>query len=204
VTGARIQIQLDDADVRRQLGALLDAVQNPAPVLREIGQTLVTTSDLAFRGQRDPWGAPWEPLAASTLRQRRRGKRAGSARILRDTGRLATSISYQLGTDGRSVDVGTNVEYAAIHQFGGEIQRAASTRTLYFRQRKDGSVNNRFSRRSRANFAQDAQVGAYSITLPARPYLPLRDGRVALPADTQQDIRDILLRHLRRAGEARA
>lgn len=196
MSGAGIAIELDDAELRRRLAALLAAVQQPAQALREIGQAIVTDTDLAFRGERDPWGTPWEPLAASTLRQRRRGRGRGAAKILRDTGRLAGSISAQLGTDGRSVAVGTNVAYAAIHQFGGSIERAAATRTLYFRQRKDGRVGNRFVGKSRANFAQDVQVGPSTQQIPARPYLPIRNGRVDLPADLGAEVTAILTRHL--------
>lgn len=175
-------IEVDAREVNAALARLREQVGNLTPAMRAIGQTLVTDADLGFRAQSDPWGAPWEPLAASTLK-RRRGKRA---QILRDTGRLANSFSYR--ADARSVEVGTNVAYAAIHQFGGTTQRAASQRTLYFRQAKDGKVGNRFVKKRRSNFAQDVNIGAHAVTIPARPMLPIRNGQVDLPNGTAEAV----------------
>jgi phage virion morphogenesis protein len=163
--------------------------------MRSIGQTLVAATDLAFRSQKDPWGQAWKPLAASTLRGRRKGKGSGSDKILRDTGRLSNSITYR--AERASVQVGTNVIYAAIHQFGGSIDVAARNATVYFRQNKrTGEEGNRFVRKSKSNFAQDVTIGAHKITIPARPFLPVRAGG-DLPADTRDDVLDILRRYLR-------
>ena len=62
---------------------------------------------------------------------------------------------------------------------------------------KYGRVGNRFVKKSRSNFAQDVQTGPSQIEIPARPYLPLRDGRVDLPPATAAEVRAILLRYLR-------
>ena len=48
------------------------------------------------------------------------------AQKLVDTGNLLGSISVQEGTTGKTdatVEIGTNVEYAAIHEFGGAIHQ---------------------------------------------------------------------------------
>ena len=48
------------------------------------------------------------------------------AQELVDTGNLLNSISVQEGSGGKSdatVEIGTNVEYAAIHEFGGAIHQ---------------------------------------------------------------------------------
>lgn len=48
------------------------------------------------------------------------------AQELVDTGNLLNSISVQEGSGGKSdatVEIGTNVEYAAIHEFGGVIHQ---------------------------------------------------------------------------------
>ena len=112
-------VQVDDAQVRAALATLSARMGDLSPAMRSIGQTLVAATDLAFRSQKDPWGQAWKPLAASTLRGRRKGKGSGSDKILRDTGRLSNSITYR--AERASVQVGTNVIYAAIHQFGGSI-----------------------------------------------------------------------------------
>lgn len=48
-------------------------------------------------------------------------KKKLGARILQDTGTLAMSITKK--THAKGVSVGTNLEYAAIHQFGGKAGR---------------------------------------------------------------------------------
>ena len=194
-TDGGMSVRLDDAEARALLGDLLARLGDLSRPMAAIGQHLVTEADLAFRRERDPWGEPWEPLAASTLRQRRSGRRRGAraARVLQDTGRLRSSLAYR--ADASGVSVGTNVRYARIHQLGGTIERAGGMRTLYFRMSKSGEVGNRFVKKSRSNFAQDVQTGPSQVEIPARPYLPIRDGRVDLPPATAADIRDLIAQH---------
>lgn len=190
-------IQIDDRALQAALRDLQLRLADLRPAMAGIGQALVTATDLDFRAQQDPWGKAWTRLSASTLRRRRKGRGRGGDKILRDSGRLANSISYRAGKD--SVAVGTNVVYAAIHQFGGTIARAARTGTVYFRHNKrTGTVGNKFVRRSRSNFAQDVNIGAHSISIPPRPFLPVRGGRVDLPQDTLDDVLDILRLYLSR------
>ncbi len=188
-------IEVNDRQVKAGLKALQSNLADLRPAMAGIGQTLVTATDLSFRGQKDPWGKAWTQLKAATLRARRKGKGKGGAKILRDTGRLANSINYR--ADKTSVRVGTNVVYAAIHQFGGTIDRAARTGTVYFRQNKSGTVGSKFVKKAHSNFAQDTHIGAHRITIPARPFLPIRNGSVDLPPDTLDDILDVVRLHLR-------
>lgn len=191
-----VSASVDDHEVLSALRLLQSRIGNIRKPLGEIGQTLVTLTDLSFRHEQDPWGAAWKRLAASTLARRRKGRGTGSNKILRDTGVLQNSINYQATSD--QVAIGTNVTYAAIHQFGGDIQREARTHTLYFRVNRSGQVGNRFVRRNRSNFAQDVTIGAHTIHIDARPFLPIRkDGTVDIPAGTINEMLDILSRHLR-------
>lgn len=155
-----ITVTVDDAEVRAALERMTAAARNPRPALRAIGQVLVSGTDLSFRAQEDPWGAPWAPLSETTL-ARRRGT---SAHILRDTGRLANSISARV--TGTAVEVGTNVIYAATHQFGRPTNRFYNT-----------------PRGARA-------------PIPARPFMPIRGGVVDLPAEWRRDILDAIADHL--------
>jgi phage gpG-like protein len=59
---------------------------------------------------------------------------------------------------------------AAAHEFGGEIAVPERRQTLYFKQTKDG-VGSRFVKKAKSDFAQDATVGAHTITLPARSFM---------------------------------
>jgi phage virion morphogenesis protein len=194
-------VTVDDASFKGALNDLSGRLKSLREPMASIGQAIVTASDLSFRAQKDPWGVAWAKLRASTLRQRRKGKRKGrSDQILRDTGRLQNSISYRANRD--SVTVGTNVVYAAIHQFGGTIQHPGGKRTLYFKTNKAGTeVGNRFVKRGQSNFAQDADVGPYSIRIPTRAFLPIRPGgQVDLPKGLLDDLLDIARDHLAEAS----
>jgi len=146
------------------------------PAMREVGMHLVKSIQENFESGRSPEGAPWKP---SKRALREHGK------TLVDTRRLEGSVSFQASPD--KVEVGTNVEYAAIHQFGGEIHLPEYIRTLRFKVNKDGK--SRFAKRHSANFEQDVRIGKRTITMPARPFLGVAE------ADWEE-IGNIFLRHI--------
>lgn len=194
-----VSVAVSDAEVLRALTALAQRSGKLTPALRAIGQTLVTEVDLGFRNQRDPWGTPWEKLKPSTLARRRQGKGPGGVKILRDSGVLANAQNWRASVqaDATSVRLGTNVEYAAIHQFGGDIQRAARAGTIYYKyDKRTNEVGNRFVKKSRSNFAQSITIGAHTIHIPPRPFLPIRNGAVDLPGGTQAAVLDVLRTYL--------
>jgi phage virion morphogenesis protein len=157
MSGAAFRVTVDDAALQGALAEMLARVRHPRDAFAASGQALVTHVDLNFRAQADPWGDPWAELSPVTL-SRRRGS---SAQILRDTGRLANSLHARVNDT--SVAVGTDVEYAAVHQYGHPL--------------------NRFFGRALA-------------PIPARPFLPIRGGRVDLPDDLRADLLDILGHYL--------
>ena len=118
-------------DMRHRLEALagLDA----AGALPEIGDALVSRVLESFEESRAPDGESWQPLARATkvgrLRRDRRNFRKGGGLSKRgrqavragfqplvDTGRLRASITRNVY--GNAVEIGTDVAYAATHQFG--------------------------------------------------------------------------------------
>ena len=90
---------------------------NLTPVLQVLAQDLKTVVDNAFDQSKSPGGAPWKPLAESTLKRRRSGKGRGpKAKPLIDTARLRNSANTRALP--RAIQFGSNVEYAAAQQFG--------------------------------------------------------------------------------------
>lgn len=77
-----------------------------------IGEQLVSSAIERFEDGKGPEGEAWKPS--------RRAEAKGGQTLL-DKGRLRSSIVYE-ATPQRVV-VGTNVVYAAIHQFGGQAGR---------------------------------------------------------------------------------
>lgn len=125
-----------------------------------------------FEAEASPEGAPWQPLARATV------KRRGSAHpILRVTGRLART---HLQATADEVIVGSNLPYAAIHQYGGVIQRKGGEVKLHFKKFKSGPRKGKvlFSRPKEATFGMKANVGPYTIRIPARPWLFEADGSI--------------------------
>jgi len=92
---------------------------NPA-LMDSIGNFVVRDIKKIFNIGGDP---KWKPSKrAKKGYVVKRGKRKGetkSGKTLQDTGRLRNSITYR--TQKGKIIIGTNVKYAAIHNFGGTI-----------------------------------------------------------------------------------
>lgn len=156
-----IEIEINDREIRDALQQLQQRVENLRPALTDIGAAVTESTRLRFRDQETPAGAAWAPLSRFTVDRRRQQGRG--AQILRDTGRLANSITYQVGSD--YVEVGTNVVYGPTHQFGarrGEF--GVQPVTVKAHQRRGRPV--------RQHTRQQALPWG---NIPARPFLGLSD-----------------------------
>jgi phage gpG-like protein len=118
-----------------------------------------------FRGSRDPWGRSWEPLA----------HRLGQP--LLDSGRLRASFRPFTKETPTGLRVGTEVAYAAIHQFGGTIERKPGV-IERFRGKKGKFVKSKNADKRGVTLASMSH-GAYKIRIPARPMLPIGAGATA-------------------------
>ena len=175
-------IRYDICDFERSLGELIKKLENRAPLMREMAAAMGDAVEENFAQQGRPAWMGWNPAYA---RQRRGGK------ILQKSGRLAASITQYSTND--EATVGTNVKYARIHQEGGEISIPARSQKAWYRQKKDGSVGNRFVKKSRSNFEQWNTIGAYKIRMPARPFLHLTEDDVEKMENTaEQYLKHIL------------
>ena len=100
------------ADVRglSRLLQTLDRLTRPG-TMREVSRAAAEGAMSAlmdrFRTATDPWGRPWKPSLRAQLE---------GGQTLSDTGRLRRSFSVQNVT-ARGFAIGTNVRYAAPHQF---------------------------------------------------------------------------------------
>ncbi|GJQ32625.1 MAG: hypothetical protein HBSAPP04_14640 [Ignavibacteriaceae bacterium] len=158
-----------------------DKIKNPTELNRVIAGGLDDAVQLNFRNQQAGLGGPaWEPLKKSTLRSRRRKNR----RILQQRGAgggLLGSITSRY--TGEYAEIGTNLVYAPIHQFGGTIERAARSETF----KRKRWTKDKFTKKGeliqkrKGQFRKGTTAGqgftmkAHTITIPARPYLILTD-----------------------------
>ena len=111
---AGIRLEADTALLRRRVADMAAVLQkNPEAAFDEVGQILAASTVLRFERGAGPDGEPWEPS--------RRALEEGGQTLV-DSARLRNSITHVASADG--VDVGTNVLYAAIHQFGsGDLEK---------------------------------------------------------------------------------
>jgi phage gpG-like protein len=111
-------IQLDDREFRRKLRKLSKKVKTLKPVLTKIGIEGTKNVEEHFDKERGP-KQKWKKLSKRTLASRRtpKGKRKAKYgdKILQDTGRLR-AIAFNVKKT--SVEIGTTVDYGAVHQFG--------------------------------------------------------------------------------------
>lgn len=106
----------------------------------------------------------WKKLSPMTIAMRR--KKGKDAKILQDTGRLRNSIFPVILKD--RVTVGTNLEYASIHQFGGEVR--IPERIIYPVRKKAL----RFFIDNEEIFAKYVKQPPRVAKIPKRPFLWLR------------------------------
>ena len=119
---AAVTLRVDGAAlVEQRLAALARRFADLTPLMDAFGLTLEEATIDRFDRERAPDGSGWTP----SIRAREEG-----GKTLTDSARLRQSIGYRASA--ARVEVGTNVIYAAIHQFGGRIS-AKSDRGLTFR-----------------------------------------------------------------------
>ena len=129
-----ISIDIDDREVKQALQTLQRRLGDMTPAMREIGEVLIETTKQRFVTSTAPDGSRWAPNSPATIMQYLRarggafGKRGGLTKrgarlaaskkpLIGETRSLSTQISYRAGR--ASVEVGSPMEYAPIHQFGG-------------------------------------------------------------------------------------
>lgn len=115
MSGVRVTVQVRNVQVLNFLNDLsrMDTHQ----VFDEIGAYLVSETNRRFQETVDPDGKAWEPSQRA---------QAEGGKTLVDYGHLRDSITHIVAADGRGVEVGTNMVYGAIHQFGGQAGRGRS------------------------------------------------------------------------------
>lgn len=197
MAGDPFSITIDDAQVRARLKQLADNVKNPSTAMRAIRRALLNITEDAFAAETSPFGLKWPDLDEDYVeRSRKEGGRGGDAHpILQRTGQMAASVHGRAGAD--FAEIGVAKIYAAIHQFGGEINHPARSSTVYFKLSRDKkSVGTKFVKKKRSDFAQDVQIGAYTQHMKKRAFLPVDQAGNLAPV-AQQEILAILNDYLK-------
>jgi phage virion morphogenesis protein len=135
-----IRFTFKDSGLEDAIARALKAGQDFSPAMEAIAAVLESSTRQRFEDGAGPTGEQWLP-------SQRVLEKGGQTLV--DRGALRDSITR--ASDARSAMAGTNVIYAAIHQFGGEI-RPRTARAL----------------KTRAGLRA-------SVSMPARPFLGFSD-----------------------------
>ena len=110
-----IEIKIDNNDVERKLLELAQKGENLRPLMKNIAGIFASATEENFKNEGRP--DKWTELSEATKKQRTKQKK-WPGQILQVSGQLASSISTQYDDD--SAIIGSNLDYAAIHQLGGQ------------------------------------------------------------------------------------
>ena len=116
-----IEIEFDNKEVHEKLLDLAKKTENLRPLMKNIAGIFAYSTEENFKKEGRP--EKWLDLAESTKKQRTK-KRKWPGQILQVEGKLAASINTYYDND--SAVIGSNLEYAAIHQLGGQAGRNKS------------------------------------------------------------------------------
>jgi phage virion morphogenesis protein len=171
MTGAQVTIEVHSEPILKALNGMLAAAEDLTPLLDAIGFLLEESTRQRFTDQVDPEGRPWAPLSPAY----RASKPKNQDLILVLNGYLVGSFRHQAGKD--EVRVGTDVAYAAVHQFGASIPphviRARGAGALFW----PGAAH------------PVKQVNFPGAEIPARPFL-------GVSADDERGILDLANEYL--------
>lgn len=156
------QATVDDAKVKAKFNELYAKTKDTKPAMESAGSATVNNVKLGFRASKTPHGSPWLPLKV----------RAGKP--LLDNGILRNSITHR--ATATVAEVGTNLIYGPIHQFGGTIT-AKNAPFLVFKVPGGIAIKK-------------------SVNIPARPFLPISQKGPDMPDSWMADVVDAIEHHL--------
>ncbi len=113
MAGSAIEITVDDSAIQAVLGKVVDRIGDPAPAFEVFGDIVVSSVQENFEQGGRP--GKWAPLTESTLK-----KKNGRGSILVGNGGAADGLLGSIHAEAtpNAVYIGTNLVYAATHQFG--------------------------------------------------------------------------------------
>jgi len=115
MSGGFVSVDLrGEAAITKELNRILARGLDLVPAFYEVGEYLLESTQDRMSDEVSPDGKAWEPLSVNTLEQKDLNNQ--SSKILRGYGTLADTLNYQIS--GNQLMFGSNMEYAASHQFG--------------------------------------------------------------------------------------
>ncbi|MDW7643443.1 MAG: phage virion morphogenesis protein [Desulfuromonadales bacterium] len=171
--GLDFNTSIDDRDLREMLRRLARAARDMSPAMKNIGEHLVQATEERFRTETGPDGQKWADVSE------KRKARKKHPKILTESLRLRQSIHPEASKD--KVVVGTDVPYAAAHQFGfsGQVQVPQHNRR----------ITKVFGKKLKFPVWGTVNPFSFQQEIPARPFLGIDE-------DDQEEIRGIIEDHI--------
>ena len=116
-----IEIKIDNKEVESRLLDLAQRSENLRPLMKNIAGIFAYSTEENFKNEGRP--DKWTELSESTIKQRTKNKQ-WPGMILQVSGQLASSVNTYYDND--SAVIGSNLDYAAIHQLGGQAGKNKS------------------------------------------------------------------------------
>ena len=159
MSGAALTVKIDDREVKNLLGRIQKNLGDLTPVMKIIGSTIRASIVRNF----EKGGRPLKWKKHSRLTERRRSKNAKILMAQGLAGGLAASINHRAHK--KSVEIGTNKIYGAVHQFGAKKGSFGSvTASIKAHLRKGVKVK-----------AHERKMKLPWGDIPARPFLMVQD-----------------------------
>ena len=164
MTNKIVNIEIEKEQVINLLSEVESRTRNLQPAMGLISLIVKRSIVQNFNSEGRP--KPWKP-SQRVLKE--------GGKTLSDTSILKTS--FQETSTPLSAEVSTTIEYAAIHNFGGTINRKARQSNLFFKQFKSGKRKGKtlFSKESKASFGKQVQSRAYTIKMPQREFMMVQE-----------------------------
>lgn len=119
----------------RQMHKIVKSVEKKESIHRHVGNIILNSIEESFERETSPFGKKWQPVKIRTIHSAygkkthtKRGKQtkgflrfSEGKKVLTQTGTL--SSSFTVSADATGATVGTNLVYAAVHNFGGVTGR---------------------------------------------------------------------------------
>lgn len=117
-----VEIKIDNKEVNKRLLELVERTENLRPLMKNVAGIFASSTEDNFKEEGRP--DKWTDLAEIT-KKKRTEKHKWPGQILQVEGKLAASVNTQY--DDNSAVIGSNLDYAAIHQLGGQAGKNKKT-----------------------------------------------------------------------------
>ena len=195
---AEISMSVKCDELLRVMERIVNKFNDPQPIMEKLGAMAANevrrnfTVGGRYSSPEDPIGGEnkWKPLSKTTIEIKKSQGNSGPYTILKDTGRLSSSIVSKATKD--TVTVGTNMVYAALHQFGAKAGQFEMLVKAHIRKRKvTGSELLKSGKPGKIKqMTINTSVKAYmrkSPAIPARPFMNIHPESLEIIIQTLQN-----------------